>query len=170
MSDLAAMVLAYGVSAAVSVALVGGFLLLRASRETGERGRAGSPPSARLYQIAGLLEAPAYEVRRGGLEVACDPDTWDALRVAATMIARGGVALSPEWWAMQSPLERAVLVDAQDRLWAERAVAIGTATLGRTEAAHVLSRSDGGAAAVRTELAEAAIRGAREAAGRDVTQ
>lgn len=165
MSDLAAMVLVYGVSAAVSVALVGGFLLLRAWRRERVTWAVGAP---RLYQLAGLAAAPAYEVRDGGLEVECEERTWRALQDAASLIARGGVALTPEWWAAQTPLERAALVDAQDRVWAARASAIGTATLGRTEAAQVLSRADGGAAAVRAQLMEAALRGAREAAGKEV--
>lgn len=181
MSDLAAMVLVYGVSATVSVALVGGFLLLRARQRDKVTWAVGAPEGEpirwvydtpkppRLYQIAGLAAAPTYEVRDGGLEVECDEGTWRALQDAASLIARGGVALTPEWWAAQTPLERAALVDAQDRVWAARASAIGTAAQGRAQAAHVLSRADGGAAALRVELAEAALRGAREASGKDVT-
>lgn len=151
-------------AASLSVlALVVALVRLRRAVEAHRR-----PEPVRLYQIAGLAAAPAYEVRDGGLEVECDEGTWRALQDAASLIARGGVALTPEWWAAQTPLERAALVDAQDRVWAARASAIGTATLGRTEAAQVLSRADGGAAAVRAQLMEAALRGAREAAGKEV--
>lgn len=133
---------------------------------------AGPEPSSpvRLFRLAGLPAAPAYSLRDGGREVECDERTWLELSSAAEMLARAGVALTPDWYAVQSPVERAALMDAQDRLWAARAGAIGTATQGRAQAAHVLSRADGGRAAVRVELAEAALRGAREAAGQDVTQ
>lgn len=131
-----------------------------------------APPPApvRLYKLAGLEKDPPYAVRQRDVgsertwAVEVEDGPWRELTTAAGMLFRSGVALTPEFYAAQSVVERCALMEAHERVWAERAVAIGTASHGHVEAAHVLSRADGGAAAVRVELAEAAMRGAREAA------
>lgn len=129
-----------------------------------------SPEPVRLFKLAGLEKDPPYAVRQRDLgadrtwAVEVEDGPWRELTAAADMLYRSGVALTPEFYAAQSVVERCALMDSHERMWAARAVAIGTASQGRVEAAHVLSRADGGAAAVRVELAEAALRGAREAA------
>lgn len=122
----------------------------------------------RLHQLAGLARPPAFQVVAPSGEIECAEEVWRELTTAADMFVRAGGAVSPEWYAAQSLVERVALVDAVDRLWASRAAAIGTATQGRKQAAQVLARADGGRAALRTQLAEAALSVAREAAGQEV--
>lgn len=119
----------------------------------------------RLYQLAGLTEEPAYRVEAGQLVVA--EDVWLALVAAGEAFARAGGVVTLDAWGALSVLERAALVEAQDRQWAARATAIGRAAHGRQAAAEVYSRVDGGRTALRVQLAEAALRGAREAAGQE---
>lgn len=118
----------------------------------------------RLYELAGQAEAPVATPIKGApgsLEVA--ESTWNALVEQGRALARAGAQVTPEWWAAQSSIERLAMIEGHDRAWAERATAIGTAAHGRREAAQVLSRADGGRAALDVQLDEAAERLAREA-------
>lgn len=127
-----------------------------------------SAPGTRLHQIAQLEHAPEFSVDQAG-ELVVDSGVWAVLVACANRFARAGGVTTPEWFAAQSLPEQLALVEAHDRLWAARASAIGTASQSHVDSARVLAPADGGKAALRLELYEAARRGAIEAAGREVS-
>lgn len=74
-----------------------------------------------------------------------DADAVAVLVATAESMLRGGVTISPEFWADLSDEERSAFVVANSKIQAERAAMIGIATMGPSRAADILAISDGGA-------------------------
>lgn len=85
-------------------------------------------------------------------------ETRAVLSESAEAFLRAGGVLSFSDWEAFSQETRAAFVDANERVWAERAFMIGVASQGVDGAATIIEKVDGGDTRIRLALDRAVVR------------
>lgn len=108
----------------------------------------------RLLIASGIVQPPTID------DVQADPHLWERLVLEACRFLRAGGSLTPDAWALFTPVERVALDHATKILATESATLHGIASQGLAAAAEVAAGSDQGALRSRMAMARAASQAA----------